>query len=485
MGFQPLIKEILMKKNLLLLSLISLSAAHAEGVPPEPKTYPTPELQVNTAEPEKPEEPVNPPAAETSSEKVVNANAETLLANPELLARAMYSAVVARNIAGIKVVLPIYEQWSQHDKNMVLYARGLVAQTEGNIKEAIGHYRKFIAETPNAPVVRWQLATALFEDKQNEAAADQFNKLKTEKDLPEVLIKGIEAYRKALRERDSWKFNAGLSITREQNINQAPSRRTYGNWTFPEPINATAINYQLGAEKKWSLPKGWYATAGADTYGKIYPQHTNFNDVTARFSAGMGYADQRSDAGLTPFHERRFYGNNPYTYTSGARLHFNHWWQPKLQTLSALEMGRLKNSRRARSDNTSHLLSNSVVYYKNARQYWVGGFDIYQERNKEDKTDSFDRYSIRTAWGQEWDKGLSTTLRLSAAQRHYQTPSFFSNQEKRHDKEMDASLSIWHRAIHFKGITPRLTVAHHKTWSNDKFYEYGKTRMFVEFSKTF
>lgn len=475
-----------MKKNLLLLSLISLSAAaHATGAPNEPKNYPTPELQVNTAEPEKPEEPALPPAAETSSEKVVNVNAETLLANPQLLARAMYSAVVARNIAGIKVVLPIYEQWQGHDKNMALYAHGLVAQTEGNIKEAIGHYRKFIAETPNAPVVRWQLATALFEDKQNEAAADQFDRLKTEKDLPDALVKGIEAYRKALRERDSWKFNAGLSITREQNINQAPSRRTYGNWTFPEPIDATAINYQLGAEKKWSLPKGWYATTGADTYGKIYPQHTNFNDVTARFSAGLGYADQRNDVGLTPFHERRFYGNDPYTYTSGARLHFNRWWQPKLQTLTAVEMGRLKNSRRARSNNTSRLLSNSVVYYKSARQYWVGGFDIYQERNKEDKTDSFDRYSIRTAWGQEWGKGLSTTLRLSAAQRRYQTPSFFSNQEKRRDKEMDVSLSIWHRAVHFKGITPRLTVAYHKTWSNDKYYEYGKTRMFVEFSKTF
>ena len=32
---------------------------------------------------------------------------------------------------------------------------------------------------------------------------------------------------------------------------------------------------------------------------------------------------------------------------------------------------------------------------------------------------------------------------------------------------------------------PEPTVAHHKTWSNDKYYEYGKTRMFVEFSKTF
>ena len=112
---------------------------------------------------------------QTSSEKVVNVDAKTLLDNPQLLSRAMYSAVVSRNIAGIKVVLPIYEQWQGYDKNMALYAHGLVAQDEGKMKEAIGYYRQFIAETPDAPVVRWQLATALFEDKQNEAAADQFD----------------------------------------------------------------------------------------------------------------------------------------------------------------------------------------------------------------------------------------------------------------------------------------------------------------------
>lgn len=473
-----------MNKKLLILTLSACVSGSAFADTPSPAQV-APELQLNTAEPAHPKEPETPAATETPSEKIVQVDEQTLLADTGLLARAMYSAVVARNIPGIKAVLPIYEKWPEHDKNMALYARGLVAQNEGRIKEAINDYRSFIAATPDAPVVRWQLATALFEDKQNEAAADQFDKLKTEENLPDVLVQGIETYRKALRERDSWKFNAGLSITREQNINQAPSRRTLGNWTFPKPIDAAAVNYQFGAEKKWSLPKGWYATAGADAYGKIYPRYTDYNDVTTRLSAGIGYADQRNDVGLTPFHERRFYGNDPYTYTSGARLHFNRWWQPKLQTLSALEAGRLKNNRRTRSDNQSLLLSNSVVYYRNARQYWVGGFDYYQERNKEDQTDSFDRYSIRTAWGQEWGKGLSTVLRLSAAQRRYKTPSFFSNQENRRDKEMDASISLWHRAVHFKGITPRLTVAHHKTWSNDKFYEYGKTRMFVEFSKTF
>ena len=75
----------------------------------------------------------------------------------------------------------------------------------GRAAEAVGHYRRFIAEQPDASAVRWQLATALFEDKQNEAAADQFDKLQTES-LPPALQERLETYRKALRERDSWQF---------------------------------------------------------------------------------------------------------------------------------------------------------------------------------------------------------------------------------------------------------------------------------------
>ena len=64
------------------------------------------------------------------SEKIINVDADTLLANAELLARAMYSAVVAHNIPGIKAVLPIYEQWPEHDRAMARYAKGLLAQSE-------------------------------------------------------------------------------------------------------------------------------------------------------------------------------------------------------------------------------------------------------------------------------------------------------------------------------------------------------------------
>ena len=63
---------------------------------------------------------------------------------------------------------------------MARYAKGLLAQSEGRAAEAISHYRRFIAEQPDASAVRWQFATALFEDKQNEAAADHPTNCKTE-----------------------------------------------------------------------------------------------------------------------------------------------------------------------------------------------------------------------------------------------------------------------------------------------------------------
>ncbi|PSJ79460.1 surface lipoprotein assembly modifier [Neisseria iguanae] len=494
-----------MKKAMLWWLLCPAVASAAEAVRPfEPRKEV--ELKINVAEPKIQGLPAHVKEAAKPFEKVLQVDEEILLSNTDLLERAMYSAVVAQNITGIKAVLPIYEKWSQHDQAMARYARGLLAQGEGKAGEAVNVYRDFIAENPNAPMVRLQLAKALFENKQNEAAADQFDRLQSE-DMPETVKMEIDAYRKALRERDSWKFNASLNITREQNINQAPRQRRLGEhlaaeqckvaksinpdddcfrgWTFNVPIDATAVNYQIGTEKKWSLPKGWYATAGADVYGKVYPNRTDYNDLIGRVSMGIGHADQRTDVGVTPFHERRFYGNDPYTHTNGVRLHWNRWHTSKIQTLTAAEFGRLKNTRRKDADNQSRLFSASLVYYAGARQYWLTGTDWYRERNKDDHSESFDRYGLRAAWGQEWQGGLSSRLQLNAAKRHYDETSFFSNGDKRQDKELGVTLSLWHRAVHFKGITPRLTVSHHKNLSNDKFHEYGKSRMFVELGKTF
>nr|WP_284675803.1 surface lipoprotein assembly modifier [Neisseria subflava] len=112
----------------------------------------------------------------------------------------------------------------------------------------------------------------------------------------------------------------------------------------------------------------------------------------------------------------------------------------------------------------------------------VAGIDLYRERNRDDKSDSFNRTPARHM-GTRMPKGSPPSY-ASASPNAFTKPQLFSNEQNRRDKEASASLSVWH-APSISKITPRLTIAHNKTWSNDKFYEYGKTKMFVELSKTF
>ena len=42
---------------------------------------------------------------------------------------------------------------TQHDHAMARYAKGLLAQSEGRAAEAVGHYRRFIAEQPDVSAI--------------------------------------------------------------------------------------------------------------------------------------------------------------------------------------------------------------------------------------------------------------------------------------------------------------------------------------------
>lgn len=464
----------------------------------------TPELKLNIPEPQLGKH--RHVEAATKDMPVIEVNEADLVNNPALLERAMQSAVASGNFAGIKVLLPVYRMWPQHNEGLAKFSQAVLAQSEGRANEAVGLYRELVAAEPDAPMLRFRMAQALFEDQQNEAAADQFDRLQAES-LPEAVREGIEYYRQALRERDAWQTYAGISVIRESNINQAPQQQylgkyleqnqcadakaedpnddCYRGWRFDQPIDALALSYQAGADKKFSLSNGYYFKFTADLSGKDYPSYSRYNDLTMRIGAGIGWADSRNDLGVIPFHERRMYGNDAYSYTNGIRSYWNHWLLSNLQLATVGEMSRLKNQQRERSDSKSHLIGISWMYYPSAKQYWLLGGDHYQERNPEDKSDSFNRYGVRAGLGYEWASGLSGRAQVGYAKRRYQAPSFFSENDRRQDSELAASISIWHRAVYLRGITPKLTFSHQRNNSNDPFYTYQKNRLFVEFNKTF
>lgn len=470
---------------------------------------PEPERHFNVAEPsplvETELHPINLPKANKQNQ-VLEVDNQTLLANPALLERAMSSAIVAQNTAAIQNLLPLYQQLPKHDPNLIKYGQAILKQSDGHAGEAVKLYQELITERPDATPLQFQLAQALFEDKQNKAANKQFSHL-AQQSLPENIQHLVSHYQAELENRDAWQFYANLGVTHDKNINQAPEKNRLGyylddiacqaaryedpsdscfrGWSFENPINSWSINYQVGAEKKWSLDNGFYTELGINSFGKHYPAHTRYNDMTARASVGIGHANQRNDLGISPFHERRFYGKHAYTYTNGARLHWNRWHTPRIQTLTAFEYGNRQNIQQQYNDINSYLYSGSLLFLNNPRQYWLVGADLYQERNKNDRSDNFNRHSIRLTWGQEWPLGFASRAQISYAKRLYQTPSFFSQDERRRDHETDASLSLWHNALSFKGLTPKLTVMRSNVSSNDLFYDHSKNKMFIEINKNF
>ena len=88
---------------------------------------------------------------------------------------------------------------------------------------------------PEYNVVRFHLARALFMDKQNEAALDQFNKLHAD-NLPEEVRQVVGQYRRALKQRDSWTWQVGMNLAKEDNINQTPKTPRKVNGLLTNPL---------------------------------------------------------------------------------------------------------------------------------------------------------------------------------------------------------------------------------------------------------
>lgn len=167
----------------------------------------------------------------------------------------------------------------------------------------------------------------MFLNNDNEAAKDQFQKLRAEQ-VSSDSVKIIEQYLSALNQRDQWKIQGGFSFLNESNINNAPKAGTklatgqLGKKKVPEDFRI------LGMLKKWSLPHNHFTKLSLEGSGKYYWDNKKYNEFNARAGVGLGYQTARFELSLMPFTEKRWYaggssGGNAmkqYSKNSGARL---------------------------------------------------------------------------------------------------------------------------------------------------------------------
>lgn len=468
--------------------------AQAEVVQPqekkiaEPKNDLTEHFQV--AQPKPKAQPAAEPAEKSGT---VSMTKEELAQHPDLIVRGLIPAVLQNNEQAVELLLPMYQNLPKQDSFLREWAEAISAKAQGNFSLAVERYRSLFAQKSDIPALRYQLAQALFLNNNNEAAKDQFQKLRAENLSPDSIVI-IDQYLTALNKRDQWKFSGGMSFLNESNINNAPKAGTrVGGWEAWKKESAQGFSYYFNTEKKWSLPNQFFTKIELDASGKYYWDNKKYNELNVRTGIGLGYQTARFEIALTPFTEKRWYAGGSsgseslkqYSKNSGVQLESSYWLNEKWQFSNVLEYGEQRYDWRKHLNGNNYLWSNTLLYVPKSGQYWFVGLD-YNRENTRDKDNAYQRTSARLGWGQEWGWGISSRISLSYAKRTYQAhpaPDLIGKIQK--NDEYSSALTLWHRDLHFFGMTPKVTWQYQKVSSNHPFYSYDKNRVYFEMSKTF
>lgn len=421
-----------------------------------------------------------PVATVITQEHLPHLSTQQLLGNPKLLEQLLDNALETQNINAVHVLLPIYQQSSQQDEILLLYAQATLASSEQNHKKAIDLYRKIIAKRPELAPMRLNLAFLLLTDKQFDAAKHQLDKISHENDLPNDIKKQIEQAHQWIARQQQWAVQARLRYLHDKNINQAPKTKKEG-WTLPQPQSAQGMAYYLSLNKSQSLTDNWAIRYQGAIDGKSYNKH-NYDDLNTQVELGISHRHANQEWLITPIYGRRWFATKPYSQSIGLRSQYNQRLSPHWQVFTSAEYIQKKHRQRHYLDGASVGLSSSVIYTPSASQSWVFGINA-QKVDAKDTSERYDYTGAWVGWEQEWQQGLSVATYAGIAKRGYQYPDVF--QIQRQDKEYFSQVSIWHRALHWQGLTPKLVWSWQRSDSNHFMYGYDKHHVFMEVSKTF
>ncbi len=414
--------------------------------------------------------------------------------NISLTHQLLVKALLAKDIALIENLLSIYQTFPDVDSILILFTKAKIAFLQQNYPKSIAYYREILAQNPQLDPVRIELAIALFYDKQNIAAEEQFLKAKREDNLPKLVLGKIDAYLEAIKKQDEWNIDASISYIRDTNVNSVSENQNIENTGYIKnndmlPKTAHGYAFNVSINKDFNLFQRHYLAAENDAYGKIYWDNHEYDDITNRILLGYKYKTASSTFALLPFYEKRWYGNESYNWSNGIRAELIHWLTPHWQASFAAEQFKSRFFNIFALNGNTRLISATFVWARTPQQFFYIGADFNQEKTQV-KQYSSDTKALRLGWGQEWNKGISSRLSFSINTRDYKDLAILGGMiplgKIRKDKNYNLNLTLWKRDWHLFGITPKIQLNYFKRRSNlATLFSYTDKNIRIIFEKTF
>lgn len=444
-----------------------------------------------------------PPSAEAQAEENTQAQPPAQSASdatnnrikvtPENIEKLINYGLEKKNWDLLIQLLPYYAQLESKDPILLDYAWGAYYQANGDYAKAINAFRSIIAQKPALLHIRMDLAIMLFENKEYEAAQDQFQKVKAET-IPDTLATLIDRYLEAIQKNMSWRYGVGFQILRDNNVNDASPEKylRIGRYTFQKsedslPKKGKGISYSASVGKDFSVTGNHYLTTQLSVNAKNYIDLKEYNQLTGNASIGYKYQTLRYWFSITPSIDRIYFRQQAYGKNVGASFEHGRWLTSNWQAVAYHSMTQKKYDEKPMHLYEGMVQDTGLTFV----HLWSPTFAIimgaHAMRDKlYSRPDSSNKNGVQLGIVKEWSGGISTRVNASYNLRQFNGKHFLFSNKTRRDEEYVGSLTIWHRNLHFWNVTPKINYIYRKVHSNiPEFYSKKNHQTFLSLEKTF
>ena len=432
-----------------------------------------------------------PGNAETNAAPATDAAAP--YPSPQMTEQLLNRALLLRRYDDIPPLLAAYRNWPQADPVLTAFAQGALYRHQGRHGKAAALYRDILKQHPQLQTVRLDLAAMLHEDKQLRDSAAEFART-VEQGLPDDVMPRIRAYLHENKQQQAWQFSATLAYTADKNVNNVSAEEIIYVPQLPGlplrknpeylPQQAHGFEYGLAAARDLNLGGHHYLHLGADWRGVSYWDNHRFDDAALRLNTGYRRRSLRGEYSLIPFVEKRRYGGEAYYKRYGAELAASRWFGRRWQLSAHLSRARKNYDAGFKGRETGG--GGGFSYLAGSSGYFFGGLYASREQYGYGYRSGSRRFGGYAGWGKQWNFGLGSRISVSRYSERYDDRHYIYTDRRRTDHTTGLNLTLWHKRLQWRGITPKLNWRHTRTDSNiGALYGYRKNRLFVSLEKAF
>ena len=368
------------------------------------------------------------------------------------------------------------------------FLKARIAEVRGDPEASVVYYRGILGNHPRLTRVRLELARVLFRLEDDDAARHHFELVLGE-DLPEAVRSNVEQFLAAIHRRRRLKVRFGASLVPDTNINSATDSRRVDIFGVPfnlsdDARSSTGVGVSLNGGLDYSYPLAealTLETGTALTY-LDYPSDS-FDDVRLSGYLGGRWSFASFDAGLAATGSRRWYADDGYSLSVGARgdlgKDFTQRWSGRIhiggQSIDYDEQDFLDG------EVYSLQLESGYLVDSVSRLSLFGGLS-YEDTAEPAYSNMSPFFGV--SYRRDFPYRISATLQPMIFMRFFEDDQPLFG-ETREDVTLRFRTKITYRTDLLFGFAPTMTYTFTHNDSNIGFYDYNRHRVEFGLSREF